>query len=150
MKTKMTIISALVTLALLSSLANAQVFYAAPPEGFDATKASAADLDRYGLPPRPDPSQAVPYAAWLRLVTTPQTRLENPTVEITNIVNGPARDLKVGTKGIQTTATSSNWSGVAITAPSPFTANNSAVYSRFVMPKMGRDNCTYGPYYMSW
>lgn len=150
MKTKMTIISALVTLALLSSLANAQVFYAAPPEGFDATKASAADLDRYGLPPRPDPSQAVPYAAWLRFVTTPQTRLENPTVEITNIVNGPARDLKVGTKGIQTTATTSNWSGVAITTSNAFTANNSAVYSQFVMPKMGVDNCTYGPYHMSW
>ena len=94
MKTTMGIITALVTLALLSSLANAQVFYAAPPEGFDPVKAAPTDLDRYGLPPRPDPSQEVPYRAWVRLVTTPQTRIENPAVEITNIVNGPARDLK--------------------------------------------------------
>ncbi len=152
MKTTMGIITALVTLALLSSLANAQVFYAAPPEGFDPVKAAPTDLDRYGLPPRPDPSQEVPYRAWVRLVTTPQTRIENPAVEITNIVNGPARDLKRrgASKGNVTAATSPNWSGVAITTPNAFTKNNSAVYSEFVMPKMGIDNCTYGTYYMSW
>jgi hypothetical protein len=152
MKLNLLIITVLLMGALLSSLANAQVFYAAPPAGFDPTKASPAELDRYGLPPRPDPSKAVPYAAWLHLVTAPQTRIENPTVEITNIVNGPARDLKVqGKIKGNVSGTSSNWSGVAITNPSnAFTANNSAVYSEFVMPKMGVDNCTYGKYYFSW
>jgi hypothetical protein len=32
--------------------------------------------------PRPDPSETVAYKACLHLVTTPQTRLENPTVEL--------------------------------------------------------------------
>lgn len=152
MKVKLTIISVLMTLALLSSFTHAQVFYAAPPAGFDAAKAPDADLDRYGLPPRPDPSQAVAYRAWLHLVTTPQTRLENPAVEITNIVNGPARDMKItgALKGNVSTSTSTNWSGVAITTSDAFKANKSAVYSQFVMPKMGHDNCTYGPYYFSW
>jgi len=153
MNVKITVIRALVTVALLSSLANAQVFYAAPPKGFDPVKAAPADLDQYGLPPRPDPSQAVPYRAWLHLVTAPQTRIENPTIEETNIVNGSVRDwkLKAASKGNQTAATSSNWSGVAVLAANDnFTTNESAVYSQFVMPKMGVDNCTYAPYAMSW
>jgi hypothetical protein len=153
MKVKMTLIAALATLASLSPLANAQTFYAAPPQGFDVTKAAPADLDRYGLPPRPDPSQAVAYAAWLHLVTTPQTRIENPEIEVTNIINGSVRNLKTrgAAKSNSTASTSDNWSGVAITVPNGnFTANNSAAYTQFLIPKMGADNCTYAPYDMSW
>jgi hypothetical protein len=151
MKAKMTIITTLVTLALLAPLANAQVFYAAPPAGFDVVKAAPADLDRYGLPPRPDPKQVVPYMSWLRLVTTPATRITNPDVEVTNIVNGPARNWKSqGGKANQTAVTSDNWSGVAIAADGNFTTSGSEIFTQFVMPKMGADNCSYEPYAMSW
>jgi hypothetical protein len=153
MKSRTVFITTLLMAALLSSWAGAQVFYAAPPTGFDPVKASDDELDQYGLPPRPDASETVAYNAWKRLVTSPQTRLENPAVEVTNIVNGPAQNWQIqGTvKGNLTATTSDNWSGVAITAPSgTFTKNKSAVYMQGVMPAMGVDNCSYGPYAMSW
>jgi hypothetical protein len=153
MKVKLTVVSVLLTLALLSSLATAQVYYPAPPRDLDVTKASQADLDRYGIPPRPDPSQKA-YGAWLHLVTSPQSRLLDGGAVTTNIVNGAARGVKVSpgtSKGNQTAVTSANWSGVAITANGNFTTNDSYVYTQFVMPKMGVDSCTIGgKYYASW
>jgi len=93
----------------------------------------------------------VAYNAWLHLVTTPQTRLENPTVEVTNIVNGPAKDFTLReTSTSNVAATSTNWSGVAIGTADAFVENDSAVYTQFVMPAMGVDNCAYKPYYMSF
>ena len=66
----------------------------------------------------PDASESVPYNAWKRLVTTRQTRLENPTVEVTSFVNGPAQNVQIQGKvtGNLVATTSNNWSGVAITA----------------------------------
>jgi hypothetical protein len=152
-KVRLALIPALLVVVLLSPpLAKGQVFYQGPPSGLDLVNASDADLDSYGFPPRPDPSETVAYNAWLRLVSTPQTRLENPTVEVTSIINGPAQNwsLKGTNIGNSTAVESTNWSGVAIGTKDTFSANKSAVYTQFVMPAMGVDNCAYKPYYMSW
>ena len=124
------------------------IFYPAPPAGFDPVAASDAELAQYGLPPRPDQNEPVLYAHWQKMVTGPQTRLTNPTVQTTNLINGTAigrqDQLSIG----NTVATnSSNWSGYALTAANgTFKSNNSFVFGEWVVPAVGVDNCSYSPY----
>jgi hypothetical protein len=151
MKTKMTIISVLVTLALLSPLAESQVFYRAPLTGFNPVTASDAELAAYGIPPRPDQSQPALYAHWVKLVTAPQTRLTNPSVQTTDIINGVARGRQDrGMIANAVSTTTDNWSGYAIsTAGGTFKKNNSSIFSEYTMPNIGVDNCSDKPYAMS-
>jgi hypothetical protein len=113
------------------------VVYPAPPAGFDPLAASDAALEVYGFPPRPDPEAAPQaYTHWRRLVSTPQTRISNPELTQTAIHHGPARiQSAIPAAGNNAVATSSNWSGYAVTGVSgTFQVNNSAVYGEFVVP----------------
>lgn len=124
------------------------LFYAAPPEGFDPLTAPASELAVYGIPPRPDQNEPELYARWQKLVTAPQTRRTDLTVQTTNLVNSTAanrRDQK--TTGNTTSTNSDNWSGYAITAANgTFEVNDSFIFGEWDVPAVGVDNCSYSPY----
>jgi hypothetical protein len=153
---KKTIMTVLVVSTSLLPLAKGQVptgagapiVYAAPPAGFNPVTASDAQLAQYGFPPRPDLSVPDLYAHWVRMVTAPQTRLTNVTVQTTNVVNGSigGRQDK-GTVGNVTATQSNNWSGYAIASPSgTFRVSDSFVFAEWDVPAAGVDNCSYAPY----
>jgi peptidase A4-like protein len=127
------------------------VFYAAPPADFDPLNALPSELDQYGIPPRPNPSDAVPFANWKKLVTSPQTRLTNLTVKATNVFHGPVKNAKMqGLVGNTTATTSNNWSAYAVTdTKGTFSGNGSFVYANWTIPAAGVDNCNYTPYMSS-
>jgi hypothetical protein len=124
------------------------IFYAGPPADFSPLTAAPSELEQYGIPPRPDPADAVPFAQWKKLVTSPQTRLANLTVRATNVFHGTVKNPKVqGTVGNTTAINSSNWSGYAVTdANGTFAANHSYVYSYWTVPAVGVENCNDAPY----
>jgi hypothetical protein len=128
--------------------ASGPVFYTAPPAGFDPLTAADSELADYGIPPRPDQSEPDLYARWAKMVTAPQTRMTNLTVQTTNVINSTAanrRDRK--TAGNTTSTNTDNWSGFAITAPNgTFKANDSFILAEWVVPAIGVDNCSYSPY----
>src|SRR6266542_1867756 len=83
-----------------------------PPRSFDPATASASELRRYGLPPRPD-SVEHPWAAakWVRAfrhyaVCEPLT----PKIQGMNHRHGPNRRTRKGTEA-HVNSTSLNWSG---------------------------------------
>lgn len=125
------------------------VLYAAPPDGFDPTVASSAQLEEYGLPPRPDINEPKLLERWTKMVTTPTTRLTNVKLETTNIINGVIKDRKDTAVLENTTSiTSSNWSGFADVAPAgTFKANYSYVSGEWVIPAAGVENCSSGAAY---
>jgi len=112
------------------------VIYPGPPPGFNPLAASDAELEVYGFPPRPDPSEGPAYRQWLRLVASPQTRITDAKLLQTNIYNGPARITSTGlVTGNATAVTTSNWSGYAVTAASgTFAKSGSTVVGEFVVP----------------
>jgi hypothetical protein len=66
------------------------VIYPRPPAGFDPLTASNNELKRYGFPPRPDAQKAPQaYRHWRALVSVP--RIGNPTLQQTDIYDGPAK-----------------------------------------------------------
>jgi len=127
------------------------VVFAGPPAEFDAIHASRTELEQYGLPPRPDPSDAVPYARWKKLVLSPQTRLTDITVTASPIFHGPAKNAQIkGSVENTIAASSNNWSAYAVTdAKGTFTANNSYVYAEWNVPAAGVENCNDTPYMSS-
>jgi len=88
----------------------------APPAGFDALKASSDELKKYGLPPKPD-ATANPqrYAKWSKYLSKPLTFVA-PTLKIIENDRNPLAQQLVKVKN---TATSSNWSGIVLTNPTP-------------------------------
>jgi hypothetical protein len=112
-------------------------FYPAPPAGVDASTLSDAALAQYGFPPRPD-AQSAPelYSRWQRLVSTPQTRIANPKLQLTTLANGPAKNRQLGpATGSIVSSTSSNWSGYAIVSNSDtFKTNNTTVSAEYFVP----------------
>ncbi len=87
----------------------------APPEGFNPIEASAADLAKYGFPPRPDQSLAPKqFASWSKAMAASQTRVF-ASLEKTDLVHGPKRAAvpakNVQAEGVENTSYSSNWSG---------------------------------------
>jgi len=127
------------------------IVFAGPPAEFNPLTASRTELEQYGIPPRPDPSDTVPFARWKKLVMSPQTRLNDVTVKATKIFHGPAKNAKVKAVVENTTlATSDNWSAYAVTdAKGTFTANDSYVYGEWTIPAVGVENCADAPYLSS-
>ncbi len=127
------------------------IFHAAPPVDFDPLTALPTELAQYGIPPRPDAADAIPFARWKKMVLTPQTRLTNLTVTATNVFHGPAKNAKMqGTVGNTTATTTVNWSAFAVTDTNgTFTPNDSYVYAEWNVPAAGVDNCNYTPYMSS-
>jgi hypothetical protein len=131
--------------------ASGAFFYPAPAKGFDPLVASDDELAQYGFPPRPKTSDAIPFARWKKLVTSPQTRLSDLTVKATNVIHGKARNWQE--KGIVANTnytTSDNWSAYAVTDSSgTFKANDSYIYAEWNIPAVGVENCSYSPYMSS-
>ena len=86
-----------------------------PPAGFDPTRAPDADLERYGLPPRPDPT-INPFASakWQRAFRG-YDKYDHivPEFRPSDVRHGPVRRIHPGSQA-HANATSYNWSGSVI------------------------------------
>jgi hypothetical protein len=120
----------------------------APPKEFNALTAQPQELERYGLPPKPDQIRdAKSFELWQKAVTN--KTFVQPAVEQTRIYHRPAKvtnkpaQLSDNTQPLPTEAIptppshpvaySYNWSGVVAYAPTnPFQI--SAVYGYFIVP----------------
>jgi hypothetical protein len=146
---------------------------APPPTGFNPLTASPAARLQHGVPPAPDATAAPrAYNEWQKAVTGPQNRVIAPTVEQTQIVNGPIK--KMGSSGPQeslapavpqmpavngapgvplnsiVSTTSTNWSGSSfVSSSNPFAV--AAIIGEFVVPtaRQGFGACTGGWDYAS-
>jgi hypothetical protein len=92
--------------------------YTQPPADFNARTASQQELASWGYPPRPAASEgATALARWLDEVNPAMQRVVPDLVRREGIYHRPAEDLKVAATGARNapiTATSGNWSGMAI------------------------------------
>ena len=107
-----------------------------PPPNFNPLTATDAQLDEYGFPPRPNQNLGPEARArWEQRVMS-QTRIV-PELAQTNVFHGLIKGIKPGkTTTGRIEATSSNWSGYAITDPTnPFAKPGSQVEAQFVVPK---------------
>ncbi len=97
--------------------------YPLPPKGFDPLSATDAQLDRYGLPPRPSrETEADLFRFWTRrlsnpfeVIATEFPKLENgrlPHVPINRVGRG-------GRRGFRLFENSRNWSGAYIIPERP-------------------------------
>jgi hypothetical protein len=135
----------------VQTLASTVNVYPAPPADFDPVSALPSELEQYGIPPRPDSADAVPFARWKKLVTSPQTRLTNVTAKATNVIHGPVRNAKVqGIVGNTTAVSSENWSAYVVTDEyGTFMPNNSFIEAEWTVPAVGVENCNNAPYMSS-
>jgi hypothetical protein len=103
----------------------------APPTGFNPLEATPEELKSYGLPPKPD-AQTDPerYARWSKHLSKPLTFVA-PAFKIIERDRTPSA--KIQTK-VANNATSSNWSGVVLTDPSP--AKYSAIEGEWIIPNV--------------
>jgi hypothetical protein len=106
--------------------------FAVPPAGFVALNASNAELDAYGLPPRPAFSVRNGRAmnAWVRAMSAAKFAVV-PQVRVTGHLHRPALGLaslqRGQLRGQAAAMTSLNWTGQALTAPNTgFGANSFA------------------------
>jgi Peptidase A4 family len=106
-----------------------------PPANFDPVRASDAQLEAYGFPPRPDAAAAPgEYAVWKSVVTLPAKRI-TPQLQATTIANGPAKITAVSQGATAYGVTSPNWSGYAINdTNNPFAAPKTYVYGSYIVP----------------
>ncbi len=126
-----------------SGIAGVSVFGRPPPD-FNPLTASDAQLDEYGFPPRPNRDLGPEARArWEQRVMS-QTRIV-PELAQTNVFYGLVKGIKPGkTTPGRIEATSSNWSGYAITDPTnPFAKPGAQVEAQFVVPKPA-SGCTEG------
>jgi hypothetical protein len=122
-------------------------FYPAPPEGFNAVTASDADLATYGFPLRPALT-SVSYDAWVNRVSALRTRLTNPTVQPTNLINGlPGSVQRLAQSGTNGTDTGVIWAGLGVSSPNNyFIDSGSMVGAGWQIPSIGTENCSYPIY----
>jgi hypothetical protein len=126
-----------------SGIATDGFVYDAPPAGFDPMTATDAEIEQYGLPPRPTPRDMVHLARWQRHVTAPRVE---PTFQFTNVYVGPAGGVaqNVAPNGESSGATSENWSGYVdwTTSTPPFAGNNSSALGTWVIPTVTQGICS--------
>jgi hypothetical protein len=123
---------------------------AAPPEWFDYSTASDADLARYGLPPRPNEfTEPAAHASWIRALAASRQRIV-PRLEQTNRFHMPQGTIA------DSSGTSTNWSAV-VTSGGAQTYNNSTsfhyIFAEYVVPvaTQAYGTCTGGwAYSSSW
>lgn len=81
------------------------------PPNVDPAAISDAEVERLGLPPRPNGGAA--YAAWLRAMTTPVARVAATTIRRSDVIHGPAHVLQTSKKPLAGAVTlNSTWSGI--------------------------------------
>ncbi len=112
-------------------------FVPPPPADFNPATASAAELEKYHIPPAPSAAaQPAAYHSWLKAVTG-NAPAQTPTLTNTNISNGPvslpSAAVPRGVSNNTVTGASNNWSGSAATGiANP--SNLEAVMQEFVVP----------------
>jgi hypothetical protein len=119
------------------NLATPGFVYDLPPAGFNPLTASDAELEQWGFPPRPSPSNAAVYARWKRLASVARV---SPQLTFTNIAVGPARNVKLGSVINNTTnATSDVWSGAVLSgADHTFSVNETLVEGGWNIPSVSQ------------
>src|SRR5262245_13338266 len=107
-----------------------------PPASFNPLTATAAELDRYGFPPRPSRELGPDVAARWESRVMSQTRII-PQLLQTTTVHSPAKSFKqTRTTDNLIEGTSENWSGYVIVDKSnPFLKPGSQVEAQWVVPK---------------
>lgn len=113
----------------------------APPATVDPMTASAGELAKYALPPRPD-AQTAPeaFAAWQRMMNPRLKRVVSTHLEQTAVYHGPmqpapgAPPAGVAPAAGITYATSKNWSGTALVGKKKTTFHSHTVYGEFLVP----------------
>jgi hypothetical protein len=91
-------------------------FFAAPPKGFDPLKASNRELLSYGLPQRPDASDAKNTAKWERMIVAAKHRADPSKGEVKPFSSRQMMPSKAAaTSDVDGTVSyaSLNWSGIA-------------------------------------
>lgn len=102
----------------------------APPAGFNPIEATPEELGSHGFPPKPDAkTDPLRNARWTKHLSKPVTFVA-PTFKIIQKDQDPTG--KTLTK-VANTATSSNWSGVVLTAPSP-AKQYTAIEGEWIVP----------------
>lgn len=120
-----------------------------PPAGFDPMTASAAELERYNYPPRPDPSDTAALAQWAKSADPTIPRIIPALVPHPGHYHRPAADLRFTQKG--TASTSQNWSGYALMLPSTTSVPFYYVTGEWTVPfvQQAHNVCTGGWDYSS-
>ena len=117
------------------------------PDGFDPAAATAAELDEYGFPPRPDVNDQKRYSIWLQVVHTKRVTGEYVN---TGRYHRPAKNLTAvdtdSESGV-TKYTSGNWSGFAITNGSPEFVS---VEGRWTIPTIASQHESFTGYMSEW
>jgi hypothetical protein len=115
--------------------------YSKPAPDFDPVAASDRELELAGFPPRPDSVKAPePYKHWKKMVTAPQSRVEQPELQRSNVENRPATNVKdlaaaPPAPGNTVNIYSGNWSGFALYAPyGTFSTNDAFTVSEWIVP----------------
>jgi hypothetical protein len=120
------------------SVARATVIPPRPPAGFHAETARDDEIAQYGLPPRPAIGSPQ-YEDWRKIVSPSITRID-PVLQQTMVTHGAVLNLSAGPSVPTNTltleaASSTNWSGYAMSAPAgTFNVNNNLIHARWVVP----------------
>jgi len=121
-----------------------------PPEGFSPSRASDAELRRYGLPHRPDPHKFPQQARlWLRSMAQIKTFITPQLTLRPDIVHGPASTPTAlvfpPNTGVIQNNTSNNWSGLVANTALQYTQ----VWGGWTVPQVTQPTGGSGAYYSS-
>jgi hypothetical protein len=122
--------------------------YDPPPAGFNPLTATDAEIEQYGLPPRPNASDTARYTHWQKMVTA--TRIV-PELTFTSMYMGSPHDLTNASTAISeqncsvcTPFTSTDWSGYGPYAASgfPFANNDALIAGQWAIPAVTQGTCS--------
>lgn len=119
--------------------------YNSIPDGFDPKAATDSELQEFGFPRRPDPSDAKAYARWLQAVS-----VERITPQLVNSGRYHLPNQRVGTSSVvdnTTHSTSGNWSGWSLIGGSPVFDE---VVGIWVVPNVGNTASSENGYMSEW
>jgi hypothetical protein len=120
--------------------------YNSVPEGFDPVSASATELEQFGFPRRPEPSDALAYQRWLKAVSV--TRITPELEAKPGRYHQPNHRLSssAGTENT-TNVSSGNWSGWSLVGGSPVFTD---VVGLWVVPSVNNQFSTINGYMSEW
>jgi hypothetical protein len=121
--------------------------YNSIPDGFDPVSATVSELEEFGFPRRPEPSDAKAYSNWLRAVSvtriTPELVVKPGRYHRPNQVLGTSASTKDNT----TNVSSGNWSGWSLVGGSPVFTE---VVGLWVVPSVNNQFSTINGYMSEW
>lgn len=120
--------------------------YHSVPEGFDPVAATASELEEFGYPRRPEPSDEKIYARWLQAVSVTRVAAD-PVVNPGRYHRPNQRQGKSVTIDNTTNSISGNWSGWSITGGSP---KFDEVFGVWVVPSVNNQFSTINGYMSEW